>query len=207
LGNWSASKKGTRRGPKVRFPRFKGKRRAMSCRFTTGAFGLADTDRRHVKLPRIAPGPHPRVDPETRPAYRPRHRPHPLGDGVAPGRTLVLLVLRAGRTPRPGPGPPGVGGGGRPRRHVPGGAVHRGGHRQPAPPRGRPTGVAPVAAPSLQACRPRQAHPRGPLAAVAHDPGPHRETAHRCRRRPPRRVAQAVHPARPRARHHRDPRT
>jgi putative transposase len=25
----------------------------MSCRFTTGAFGLADTDRRHVKLPRI----------------------------------------------------------------------------------------------------------------------------------------------------------
>lgn len=52
LANWNASRSGVRRGPKVRFPRFKGKRRAMSCRFTTGAFGLAD-DRRHVKLPRI----------------------------------------------------------------------------------------------------------------------------------------------------------
>jgi hypothetical protein len=52
LGNWNASRNGTRRGPKVRFPRFKGKRAAWSCRFTTGAFGLA-SDRRHVKLPRI----------------------------------------------------------------------------------------------------------------------------------------------------------
>jgi putative transposase len=32
LGNWNASKNGTRRGPKVRFPRFKGKRHGMSCR-------------------------------------------------------------------------------------------------------------------------------------------------------------------------------
>jgi putative transposase len=53
LGNWNASKTGTRKGPKVRFPRFKSKRTAMSCRFTTGAFGLADVDRRNVKLPRI----------------------------------------------------------------------------------------------------------------------------------------------------------
>jgi putative transposase len=53
LGNWNASKNGTRRGPKVRFPRLKGKRHGMSCRFTTGAFGLAEGDRRHVKLPRI----------------------------------------------------------------------------------------------------------------------------------------------------------
>jgi putative transposase len=53
LGNWNASRAGTRRGPKVRFPRFKGKRHGMSCRFTTGAFGLAEGDRRHVKLPRI----------------------------------------------------------------------------------------------------------------------------------------------------------
>ncbi|HEX4705223.1 MAG TPA: IS607 family element RNA-guided endonuclease TnpB, partial [Pseudonocardiaceae bacterium] len=53
LGNWKDSTAGKRRGPKVRFPRFKGKRRALSCRFTTGAFGLTDTDRRHVKLPRI----------------------------------------------------------------------------------------------------------------------------------------------------------
>jgi putative transposase len=53
LGNWAASHNGARRGPKVRFPRFKGKRRAMSCRFTTGSFGLGGNDRRHVRLPRI----------------------------------------------------------------------------------------------------------------------------------------------------------
>jgi putative transposase len=53
LGNWSASKAGRRAGPRVRFPRFKGRRAGLSCRFTTGAFGLTDTDRRHVKLPRI----------------------------------------------------------------------------------------------------------------------------------------------------------
>jgi putative transposase len=53
LTNWDGSRTGKRRGPKVRFPRFKGKRAGLSCRFTTGAFGLADADRRHVKLPRI----------------------------------------------------------------------------------------------------------------------------------------------------------
>ncbi|HEY3610203.1 MAG TPA: IS607 family element RNA-guided endonuclease TnpB [Pseudonocardiaceae bacterium] len=53
LGNWKDSKTGKRTGPTVRFPRFKGKRRALSCRFSTGSFGLVDTDRRHVKLPRI----------------------------------------------------------------------------------------------------------------------------------------------------------
>jgi putative transposase len=53
LGNWHASKTGRRRGPRVRFPRFKGKRDGLSCRFTTGSFGLAEHDRRHVKLPRI----------------------------------------------------------------------------------------------------------------------------------------------------------
>jgi len=53
LSNWDDSRKGKRRGPKVRFPRFKGKRKTLSCRFTTGAFGLSDADRRHVRLPRI----------------------------------------------------------------------------------------------------------------------------------------------------------
>ncbi|MGW6931198.1 IS607 family element RNA-guided endonuclease TnpB [Lentzea sp. NPDC054927] len=52
LTNWRGSHTGTRRGPVVRFPRFKGKRAGVSCRFTTGAFGLTD-DRRHVKLPRV----------------------------------------------------------------------------------------------------------------------------------------------------------
>jgi putative transposase len=53
LGNWAGSRSGARRGPMVRFPRFKGRRADMSCRFTTGAFGLSDADRRHVRLPRI----------------------------------------------------------------------------------------------------------------------------------------------------------
>ncbi|MFC9903328.1 IS607 family element RNA-guided endonuclease TnpB, partial [Rhodococcus sp. NPDC127593] len=53
LTNWSSSRAGMRKGSRVRFPRFKGKRTPLSCRFTTGAFGLVDTDRRHVKLPRI----------------------------------------------------------------------------------------------------------------------------------------------------------
>jgi hypothetical protein len=39
------------KGPKIRFPRFKGKRAGLSCRFTTGSLGLTDGDRRHVKLP------------------------------------------------------------------------------------------------------------------------------------------------------------
>ena len=53
LANWKDSRNGKREGPRARFPRFKGKRAGLSCRFTTGAFGLAEGDRRHVKLPRI----------------------------------------------------------------------------------------------------------------------------------------------------------
>ncbi|AOW92879.1 hypothetical protein BFN03_09825 [Rhodococcus sp. WMMA185] len=53
LSNWSTSRSGKRKGRRVGFPRFKGKRSALSCRFSTGAFGLADADRRHVRLPRI----------------------------------------------------------------------------------------------------------------------------------------------------------
>jgi putative transposase len=53
LDNWKTSKNGTRAGPTIRFPRFKGKRRAMACRFSTGSFGLVNGDRRHVRLPRI----------------------------------------------------------------------------------------------------------------------------------------------------------
>jgi putative transposase len=53
LGNWAASKAGKRRGPRVRFPRFKGRRAGLSCRFTTGSFGLVEADRGHVKLPCI----------------------------------------------------------------------------------------------------------------------------------------------------------
>jgi putative transposase len=52
LSNWSSSRSGKRAGRKFAFPRFKGRRSRLSCRFTTGAFGLA-ADRRHVRLPRI----------------------------------------------------------------------------------------------------------------------------------------------------------
>lgn len=53
LSNWSTSRSGKRKGPSVRFPRFKSKRSVQSCRFTTGASWLVDSDRRHVKLPVI----------------------------------------------------------------------------------------------------------------------------------------------------------
>jgi putative transposase len=53
LSNWAASKSGRRKGPRMGFPKFKSKRSHLSCRFSTGAFGLVDTDRRHVQLPRI----------------------------------------------------------------------------------------------------------------------------------------------------------
>jgi putative transposase len=53
LGNWAASRAGTRKGSKTAFPRFKGKCAVLSVRFTTGGFGLAEEDRRHVRLPRI----------------------------------------------------------------------------------------------------------------------------------------------------------
>jgi transposase len=53
LKNWSASRTGTRKGPKIGFPRFKSKHRAaLSCRFTTGTIRV-EADRRHVTLPRL----------------------------------------------------------------------------------------------------------------------------------------------------------
>lgn len=53
LKNWRDSRVGRRQGRRLGFPRFKGKRAGLSCRFTTGSFGLVDQDRRHVRLPRI----------------------------------------------------------------------------------------------------------------------------------------------------------
>ncbi|MGH3767492.1 MAG: IS607 family element RNA-guided endonuclease TnpB [Pseudonocardiaceae bacterium] len=52
LSNWSSSKSGARAGRRVAFPRFKNRRARLTCRFTTGAFGLG-VDRRHIQLPRI----------------------------------------------------------------------------------------------------------------------------------------------------------
>ncbi|WP_229480600.1 IS607 family element RNA-guided endonuclease TnpB [Mycolicibacterium mageritense] len=53
LSNWSTSRTGQRRGRTVRFPKFKTKRARPSCRFTTGALGLVERDRRHIRLPKI----------------------------------------------------------------------------------------------------------------------------------------------------------
>jgi putative transposase len=55
LTNWRESKTGKRKGRKVGFPHRKTLRRArLTCRFTTGSFGLGpDRDRRHIQLPRI----------------------------------------------------------------------------------------------------------------------------------------------------------
>ena len=53
LENWSQSRTGRRKGPRVGFPRFKSKRRSMKkCTFTTGAIRV-EPDRHHVVLPRI----------------------------------------------------------------------------------------------------------------------------------------------------------
>ncbi|WP_219905397.1 IS607 family element RNA-guided endonuclease TnpB [Actinopolyspora mortivallis] len=53
LGNWHKSRTGKRAGKRIGFPRFKSKRHRLSCRFSTGSFGLSESDRRHVQLPRI----------------------------------------------------------------------------------------------------------------------------------------------------------
>ncbi|MEV4383716.1 IS607 family element RNA-guided endonuclease TnpB [Streptosporangium sp. NPDC049644] len=53
LKNWAASRKGTRAGRKIGFPRFRSKHRTTSaCRFTTGTLRV-EADRRHVTLPRL----------------------------------------------------------------------------------------------------------------------------------------------------------
>ncbi|MGH8877090.1 MAG: helix-turn-helix domain-containing protein, partial [Stackebrandtia sp.] len=52
LKNWSDSRTGKRKGRKLAFPRFKSKRRGLSCTFTTGVIRV-ETDRRHVTLPRL----------------------------------------------------------------------------------------------------------------------------------------------------------
>lgn len=53
LKHWRDGQASVRQGRPTRFPRFKGRRAGLSCRFTTGALGLVGSDRRHVTLPRI----------------------------------------------------------------------------------------------------------------------------------------------------------
>lgn len=54
LDNWSKSNKGQRKGPKVGFPKFRSRRRAVPrFAYTTGTFGLVDGDPHALRLPRI----------------------------------------------------------------------------------------------------------------------------------------------------------
>lgn len=53
LRNWQKARAGEGRLSKTGFPVFKRRTATLSCRFSTGAYGLAAIDRRHVKLPRI----------------------------------------------------------------------------------------------------------------------------------------------------------
>ena len=54
LSNWAKSRKGTRKGRKVGFPKFKSKgKTAPRFRYTTGSFGLIQDDPKALKLPRI----------------------------------------------------------------------------------------------------------------------------------------------------------
>jgi hypothetical protein len=117
----------------------------MSCRFTTGAFGLPEGDRRHVTPPPIGLV---RTHESTRTLTRYVER------GTGPIRSATL-THQGGRwfcsfsveVERHGPAParPESVIGCRPRRHVPGGAVHRRGHRQPPPPRSSAARAAQVA--------------------------------------------------------------
>ncbi len=52
LTNWSDSRKGTRKGPRVGFPSFKSKRSTRAFAFTTGSIRI-ESDRHHVRLPRL----------------------------------------------------------------------------------------------------------------------------------------------------------
>lgn len=53
LDNWASSRDGTRRGPRMGFPRFKSKRTAArKFTFTTGTIRV-EPDRKHVTLPRL----------------------------------------------------------------------------------------------------------------------------------------------------------
>jgi IS605 OrfB family transposase len=97
LTNWNDSRGGRRRGPKVRFPRFKGRRAGLSCRFTTGAFGLA-VDRRHVTLPRIGVvRTHARrTGPDKRTGREPSNRWHTTRARIARLHTAVANARRDG---------------------------------------------------------------------------------------------------------------
>ena len=107
LGNWNASRTGTRNGLHAGFPRFKSRRRSTpAVRFTTGPI-RAEEDRRHVTLPPARHYPHLREHLQTAAAGGGRDRPDSVRHGPwEAGRWYVSFqceVQRAARVPaRPG---------------------------------------------------------------------------------------------------------
>ena len=164
--NFGDSFRGTRRGPKIRHPRFKGRRARLTCRFTTGAFGLG-ADRRHVKLPRIG-------------AVRTHESTRKLARRVEAGTARILaatLSHQRGRwhvslsvelpDPQPARADRRPGGRRRPGHQVPGRAVHRGGRAQPAAPRRRPHRAPSRTTEVRPPPRAGPPHPRRPVQQVA----------------------------------------
>ncbi|MBA8824724.1 transposase [Saccharopolyspora lacisalsi] len=126
LDTWNSSRHGQCAGRAVGFPRFRSKRAAWSCRFTTGAFGPTTADRRHVRLPRIgAVRTHESPRELARHGQRGTARIRSATVSFRRGRWQVSLSVEIERREsEPTPGRHGRG-------EVAGGAVARGGHRQP----------------------------------------------------------------------------
>ncbi|WP_370084347.1 helix-turn-helix domain-containing protein [Streptacidiphilus sp. MAP12-16] len=110
LGNWTNSKKGKRKGPRMGFPRFKSKRKTNpSCRFTTGTIRLEE-DRRYVTLPVLG-------------TIKTRESTRKLERRIANGTARVMSATvrreappgRAVDVTRPARSPPAGGGGRQPR--------------------------------------------------------------------------------------------
>ena len=120
-----------RAGPGGAVPGVQGQAGGVSVRFTTGSFGLAGEDRRHVRLPRIGLV---RTHESTRKLAR------RIEAGTArirsvtvslPAGPLAGLVLRRNRPGRARPGPARCHRGRGRRDHAPGGTVHRPDDPQP----------------------------------------------------------------------------
>ena len=174
------------------FPRFKGRRGRLSCRFTTGAFGLGP-DRRHIRLPRIGTV---RTHESTRKLAR------KVETGTARIRSATLSWQRgrwhvAFSVELPDPTPPertgarvvGVD------RGIKSLAVLSTGQVVPNP-RHLDAALRALRRTQRRASRPGPGNPHRRVEPVGQDHGTGGRVAHPRGQYPPRRAAQAVRPAR-----------